>query len=115
MKLQLEGQSARVRLGEAELDRLLAGGRLSDVTSTPLGSWERSLRLGPGAALESTAPGSWALVLPEQAFRAFAGERPRRDGFELALPAGDGGLFRLSVEVDVRESRRRQVGGATAS
>jgi hypothetical protein len=110
MKVQVQGQSIRIRLGEAELDLLLAGETLSDATLTPMGDWQRLLALGPAVALERPSPGCWALVLPEQAFRAFAGERPRRDGFELVLPAAGGTSLQLSVEVDVRESRRRQAG-----
>ncbi len=114
MKLQLEGQSARLRLGEAELDHLLAGEVLTERTATPLGSWDWHLALGGEGGLTCPVPGRWLLTLPDQAFRAFSAERPRRDGFVLDLSAPDTVPLQVSVEVDVRESRRRQAAAATS-
>lgn len=114
MKLQLEGQSARIRLGEAELDQLLAGEALADRVKTPLGAWQWSLVLGGHAGLTRPAPGEWQLALPDAAFRAFSAERPRRDGFTLDVSVPDAAPLQVSVEVDVRESRRRQAATAAA-
>lgn len=111
MKLQLEGQSARIRLGEAELDRLLAGEPQAEDVKTPLGVWGWRAVLGNGASLTCEAPGRWLLTIPGSEFRAFAAERPRRDGFVMDLAVPDAGPLQVSIEVDVRESRRRQVRG----
>jgi hypothetical protein len=112
MKLQLEGQSARVRLAEAELDRLLAGDALRGLVKTPLGAWAWSLVLGGEASLACPVPGEWRVTAPEADFRAFTSERPRRDGFTLELPVPDSAPLQVSLEVDVRDSRRRQVASA---
>ncbi len=111
MKLQLEGQSARIRLGEAELDRLLADEPLAEHVKTPLGVWEWRTVLGDGASLTCEAPGRWLLTIPGSGFRAFAAERPRRDGFAMDLAVPDAGPLQVRIEVDVRESRRRQARG----
>lgn len=107
MKLKLEDQSACIRLGEAELDLLLAGEALCACTATPFGTWRWQLVLGQDQLLD-LASGAWTLTLPGESFRAFAAERPRRDGFALALAVANAAPLQLSVEVDVRESRRRQ-------
>jgi hypothetical protein len=110
MKLKLEGQNACIRLGEAELDLLLAGEALAACTATPFGTWRWQLMLGEDQLLD-LASGVWTLTLPDESFRVFAAERPRRDGFSLALAVADAAPLQLSVEVDVRESRRRQLAG----
>lgn len=115
MKLKLEGQNACIRLGEAELDLLLAGEALAACTATPFGSWRWQLVLGEGVQLLDLVSGVWTLTLPGESFRVFAAERPRRDGFSLALTVADAAPLQLSVEVDVRESRRRQLAGVISS
>ncbi len=107
MKLQVQGQSVRVRLSEDDLAALLEGGRCSDVTSLgTLGCWQRDLILVPALVGGLSAEGgTWSLRVPRAAFEAFAGERPRRDGF--VLPGGDGAGLDITIEVDVRDSRKR--------
>lgn len=116
MKLQIQAHSLRLRLGEDELARLLDGHALIGHTATPLGPIAWRLALGPAAAFDGTGPADWCLHVPEAEFRAFAAERPRRDGFALAFHVADEGASALevSVEVDVRESRRKQVADAAA-
>ena len=106
MKLQVQGQAVRVRLSEDELAELLDQGRCSDVTSLGmLGRWQRDLMLVPclvgGLGTEGA---TWSLRVPRAAFEAFASERPRRDGF--VLPAGGCAGLDLTIEVDVRDSRK---------
>lgn len=115
MKLQLQGQTVRVRLGEREATELLAGGEVKDATATALGSWSRELALGDGAALSRTAAGAWRLVLPALEFRAFAAARPRRDGMDVKVPGPEGSELSVVIEIDVREGRRLRVAADTAS
>jgi hypothetical protein len=104
MKLQLDGSRIRLRLAEAELAALLAEGLLDQAWPCPDGG---AARCRLSLAAEATA-GRCAgnlmdlqVVLPDAPFRAFADERPRRDGFGFACgPVG------VSVEVDVRDSHR---------
>lgn len=107
MKLQVQGQAVRIRLSEDELATLLTHGRCSDVTSLgTLGCWQRELVLVPSLAGGLVAEGdAWSLHMPRAAFEAFASERPRRDGF--LMPAGTCAGLDITVEVDVRDSRKR--------
>lgn len=107
MKLQVQGQIARIRLSEDELGTLLMHGRCSDETRFgALGRWQRELVLVPSATGGlAVAGGAWTLQVPRAAFEAFAGERPRRDGF--LMPASDCAGLDISIEVDVRDSRKR--------
>ncbi len=107
MKLQVQGQAVRIRLSEDELGSLLMHGRCSDVTSLgELGCWQRELVLVPSLAGGLVAEGdAWCLQVPRAAFEAFASERPRRDGF--LMPAGTCAGLDITVEVDVRDSRKR--------
>lgn len=104
MKLQLDGTRIRLRLAEAELASLLASGRLDQAWTCPDGSAARCrLTLDAGTPVGQCAGDLMAMEvhLPREAFQAFAGERPRRDGFE--FPHGP---VTVAVEVDVRDSHR---------
>ena len=107
MKLQVQAQSVRVRLSEDELGALLTEGRCGDLTSLgTLVRWQREVILVPfvvgGLAIEG---GTWSLHVPRAAFEAFAGQRPRRDGF--LLPGNYCAGLNITIEVDVRDSRKR--------
>lgn len=105
MKLQVDSQTLRFRLSEAELAGLLRGG-----------SCEDGLRLGDGRVAlravhlvdDSVAPDlsgdlmDLRATLPRAGFQAFAVERPRRDGFSFTATCG----VAVSVEIDVRDSHR---------
>ncbi len=108
MKCQIEAQSLRFRIDESELERLLCDGILEAQTQLGEGvSQTRVLRLSdvvaPMLGVDATA---WTVTLPRAEFVAFANERPRRDGFDFDWPAGDV-MLTVSVQVDVRDSRRR--------
>lgn len=110
MKMQVQGQSVRLRLSEDELGSLLVHGEFSDVTA--LGSmapWVRRLLLVEGDSPGFQREGDvWCFLIPRPGFEIFAAERPRRDGHGLVIPGGDGDApLELSVEVDVRDSRKR--------
>ena len=115
MKLQLEGQRLRVRVGEAEFAELLAGRALDAHTQLPHGPcW--SLRLQPVAdGTLSVGPGDPPrLLLPLRLLEEYRGRLPCRDGIEAVQQAGDLPPLQLVFEVDVRDSvrtrgpRRRQ-------
>jgi hypothetical protein len=104
MKVQLQADSLRVRLDEAELAELLAGRPLQLRTPAGPGTlFALRVELAPALALE---PGSeWRLALPDEAVRAYAGTLPRRDALAFALAGGEAGL-RVDFEVDARDSRK---------
>ena len=107
MKLQIDDTRLRLRLSEEQLATLLATGRLDADLRCPSGERaHRVLVLEDGLGEPACAGDLMDLRirLPRTAFQAFAAERPRRDGFSFAA----GGL-EIDVEVDVRDSRRRQV------
>ena len=113
MKLQIEGQALRLRLSEAELDTVLALGQLENRIACPNGHVAtRQLALIDGAGEPSLRGDLMALHidLPRAAFADFAAERPRRDGFGFS-----GAGLEVSVEVDVRDSRRHQVGSRSGA
>ena len=111
MKLQVQGQAIRLRLSEDALAVLLARGEFSDVTDMGgAGRWVRRLLLvqEAGPAFEREGE-EWCFRIPRAGFEAFVAERPRRDGHEMLIPAAAGRPpLALSVEVDVRDSRKRR-------
>ncbi len=111
MKVQLQGQSLRLRIGEDELARLLAGERVENATAAGAGAVLRQrLRMVAGEAPAfSAGDEGWDFGLPEAAVRGYVSRLPCRDALEFTLPAGGGdGPLALSFEVDVRDSVRRR-------
>jgi hypothetical protein len=112
MKLQIEEGRLRLRLTEAQLDTLLRDSRVD--ASLPCPSGERAHRVlvldtGLTAATCDGDLMDLRIGLPRAGFEAFASERPRRDGFVFTA-----GAVEITVEVDVRDSRRRQLTGNPA-
>ncbi|GGK09354.1 hypothetical protein [Luteimonas terricola] len=108
MKVQLQGQSLRLRIGEDELAWLLAGETIGNDTQAGSAALRQRLRIVPGdAAVLAVDAGEWAFSLPEAAVRDYVARLPCRDALEFELP-GDGDALRLSFEVDVRDSVRRR-------
>ena len=115
MKVQLQGQSLRLRIGEDELARLLAGEHVGNATAAGPGAVLRQrlgLVDGDAPVFHADAEG-WEFRLPEAAVRAYVSRLPCRDALEFTLPAGEGGgdgdvPLALSFEVDVRDSVRRR-------
>lgn len=109
MKVQLQGQSLRLRIGEDELARLLDGADVDNLTSAAPGiALRQRLRMVPGEIPVFEADGEgWRFGLPEAALRAYVSRLPCRDALEFTLPAGAEPLA-LSFEVDVRDSVRRR-------
>jgi hypothetical protein len=93
MKIQLDGQSLRLRIGEDELARLLGGEAVDTATA-----------LSPQVVLR------WRLLLCDsEDFAAFANARPRRDGLHFHWTDTGADPLQVSVEIDVRDSHRRGV------
>jgi hypothetical protein len=111
MKLQIEGQSLRVRIGETELARLLAGQAVESHTrfarAFVMGC---TLRLGDDSdARLSGRADAWQIELPGVAVREHASRLPTREGLSCALPAGQGEeVLELLFDVDVRDSVRQR-------
>ena len=108
MKVQLQGQSLRLRIGEDELARLLAGEDVANQTRLAGAVLRHVVRLAPGelpvAAVEG---GGWIFGLPDAAVRDYVARLPCRDALELGLGDGEAAL-KLAFEVDVRDSVRRR-------
>ena len=109
MKVQLQGQSLRLRIGEDELARLLAGERVDNVTAAGAGAVLRQgLAVVQGDAPTFAVDGDgWRFGLPEAAVRDYVARLPCRDALEFTFEGGDAPLA-LSFEVDVRDSVRRR-------
>ena len=109
MKVQMQGQSLRLRVDEDELARLLAGGAVDNATvAGPDALVRQRLRMVPGdfPTFEADAL-AWSFGLPEAPLRDYVARLPCRDALEFVLPADDAPLA-LSFEVDVRDSVRRR-------
>lgn len=108
MKVQLQGQTLRLRIDEAELARLLDGAPVGNDTQWPDGRVERhELALGDAAAWRRDGDG-WRVVLNDAEVRAFALRLPSRDGLSLTLPVFGGEPLELLFDVDVRDSVRQR-------
>jgi hypothetical protein len=108
MRVQQQGQSLRLRIDEAELATLLAGGTVENATRWPDGRQERQ-RLALAAQPDWRRDDEgWRLELTDTAVRELAARLPSRDGlpFELAVPGGD--ALRVLFDVDVRDSARQR-------
>jgi len=111
MKLQIEGQHLRVRIGEDELAQLLAGKQVRASTQFA-GAFTMSctLRLSTGdeARLEG-ASDAWVIDVPEAAARAHAERLPSREGLSFTLDGNSAGdALELLFDVDVRDSVRQR-------
>lgn len=108
MKVQLQGQALRLRIGEDELARLLAGDTLVNETRAAGAVLRQQLRIVPGDGPALAIDGSdWTFALPEVAVRDYVGRLPCRDALEFEIP-GAGEVLRIAFEVDVRDSVRRR-------
>lgn len=110
MKLQIEGQHLRVRVGEEELAALLAGQPVLAQTRLAAAlALSCQLRLVDGGqAHVGGTPEAWAIELPAAAVRAHAATLPSRDGLSFLLEHGQGEPLMLLFDVDVRDSTRRR-------
>lgn len=111
MKVQLEGQTMRLRIVEDELARLLDGDAVDAATSLSpqvVLHW-RLLLCNIEAPSLIAGPDVLRVRLPRDDFAAFASARPRRDGLHFDWIDTGTDPLRVSVEIDVRDSHRRGV------
>ncbi|MFC4761956.1 hypothetical protein [Dyella koreensis] len=108
MKIQLQEQTLRLRIDEAELAQLLAGTSVSNQTHWPDGRVEHhQLTLGGRAGWQRDGDG-WRVTLSDTEVRAFAARLPSRDGLSLTLPVPGAEPLQLLFDVDVRDSVRHR-------
>jgi hypothetical protein len=111
MKLQIEGQSLRVRIGEDELARLMAGESITARTRFAQAfAMTCTLRLGAGdGARLAGLSEAWSIEVPEAEVREHALRLPTREGLKFILAgAEDGDALELLFDVDVRDSVRQR-------
>lgn len=110
MKVQLQDQTLRLRIDEAELAQLFDGASVGNRTRWPDGTVEEQrLVLGPAHGWQRDADG-WQMMLSDAQVRAFAARLPSRDGLEIVLPVPGGEPLQLLFDVDVRDSVRHRRG-----
>jgi len=111
MKVQLQDQSVRLRLDEAELARLLAGESVENMTRFGgIEGWGMAVSLHGGEQPVLLDGGTFCrLVLPRPAVEALAARLPCRDGlpFEIALEDGS----QLQLQFDGRARQRAPARG----
>lgn len=109
MKVQIHGQSIRLRIDEAELTRLLAGELLENRTRLPSHlCWAQTLELI--LADEAVITGDAAILrfsLPRDAVLTLQARLPCRDGLSFEVATG-GEPVQLQFDVDVRDSLRQR-------
>lgn len=109
MRVQLEGQSLRLRVDEDELARLLQGGSADNRTSLPDGQVQlQQLSLAPRIGWRREE-GVWHVSLPEVEVRALSARLPAREGLQFSLSTPSGETLRLLFDVDVRDSARKRL------
>ncbi|HEL7749481.1 DUF7009 family protein [Stenotrophomonas maltophilia] len=110
MKVQLQDQSVRLRLDEAELARLLAGESVENMTRFGgIEGWGMAVSLHGGEQPVLLDAGTFCrLVLPRPAVEALAARLPCRDGLPFDIALEDGGQLQLQFDVDVRDSVRQR-------
>jgi len=108
MKVQLKQQTLRLRIDEAELERLLAGDVLDNATVWPDGrATHQQLELADGPGWRRRDDG-WRIQLADDDVRALAGRLPSLDGLHAAIPVPGHAPLELQCDVDVRDSTRRR-------
>lgn len=108
MKVQLQGQSLRLRIDEAELARLRGGQEVANRSVLPgPGSCVQRVALGAGARATLTgSAGDWRLTLPQAQLEDYVRRLPCKDGLHCILSDPGGEMLEVDFEVDVRDSAR---------
>jgi hypothetical protein len=105
MRVQMNGQSLRLRLQDAEFEALLAGDVVENRTTWPDGS-QLTQQLCSGTHADVRArPGLWQFILPDDALRAYRDRLPTRESLRWQLGEGAAAL-ELHFDVDVRDHVR---------
>lgn len=108
MKVQLQGQSLRLRLDEAELAQLQAGQAVASHTQLlPEAAFSIQVRITDEAqpVLQGDAV-QLCFHLPQVLLAPYVARLPCRDGLMFELPVGGDDVLVLEFEVDVRDSVR---------
>jgi hypothetical protein len=115
VKLQLQSGSLRVRVDEAELAQLLAGGQLALSLGDPAAPLFRlQLELADGLHFEGGR--DWRLSLPRAEVESYRDTLPNKAARRFLIDGEANPPLALDFEVDVRDSlqhrgpRRRQPG-----
>jgi len=109
MRVQLEAQSLRLRIDEAELARLLAGEAVENRTQLPDGRIDsQRLQLGPDLAWQREHD-AWQLVLPATDVRALSERLPSRAGLQFAMSVPGAQALQILFDIDVRDSARKRL------
>lgn len=113
MKVQLQEQTMRLRLDEAELAQLLAGETVENLTRFGgSGGWGTAVSLHGGETPVLLDSGTdCRLVLPRASVEDLAASLPCRDGLAFALYLDDGTTLQLQLDVDVRDGVRHRDAG----
>lgn len=106
MKLQIQGDSLRFRVDEAELAHLLAGEMLHNRTQIAADRhFSQTLGMHAGAKpLLQLLPETWQVLLPQDRLRDYVARLPCRDALVFELPMTDAVVLIVQFEVDVRDS-----------
>lgn len=111
MRVQLQDQSLRLRVDEAELARLLAGGTVCNITRWPDGEASREqLFLGSDDAWRRN-DGGWCMMLTDSLVRELAARLPTREGLHVDIAVPDSAPLKVLFDVDVRDSAHRRFPG----
>ena len=114
MKLQVQGQRLRLRIDEAELERLLAGETVVNRTmlgaTTEFSQWlvlHAVSDVGEGISAMPTLvvrDDGWHVALPWDAVEAYVSRLPCRHALTFDLDLGGPEMLGVDFEVDVRDS-----------
>lgn len=108
MRVQLKRQNLRLRIDEEELERLLAGETLDNLTTWPDGHVShQQVELADAHAWQRIDDG-WRVHLATDAVRALAARLPCRDGLKIEMPGCGPSPLIVQFDVDVRDSTRRR-------
>ena len=109
MRVQLEGQTLRLRIDEAELAQMLDGGVAENRTCLPDGRIEtQQVRLA-GQLGWQRDDSHWRVDLPDPDVRALGARLPSREGVHFDLSTPHGNVLRIQFDVDVRDSARKRL------
>jgi len=109
MRVQLEGQTLRLRVDEAELTQLLAGGVAENRTRLPDGRQEiQHVHLAHQLAWQRE-DAHWHIGLPDAEVRALSARLPSREGLHFELATPESGKLDILFDVDVRDSARKRL------
>lgn len=107
MKVQMQGQSLRIRISETELAQLQGAGRVDNQTRLPGGRVCFALqRVECDVPSLRVEPDGWVFSLPRGMLEAYVARLPCREGVEVRLPMEGGDALDVAFEVDVRDSVR---------